>query len=845
MIRNRSEPMEPAAARTLAAQAILPPNEQRNREEMFSGSFVSFHSARSGRSIEGSMHSALESSGSMVAAAHAAATEQQDTNGDLPTPSGRIISSQAMTPVSEEQETSFIVQTPLVATEGPGPILQRPPPTAATGYHKVKAHVFFAYFGTAQEKPIESALPDLIPEITLKNESSVAFSGETPASDPPVEHLVDFEAPVVAPSAFGLWLEAVLTQPKHRMWTLYDFIIRFLDFFHFLVLPIQVAYSCDIGARLLFLYAALDVIFCISAVVEIRRPRTDQFGQPVIKPAEKRKFHLAQLATKFEYLALVPLDWLVLIAAYKFDASMTCLDPFYVYEHDTVQSKTPIPGLSEYATRHNYDSDDLPWVLALYSWTRAIRLLRMFRTVQWMINLKIPHVVDPISRLIKTLLFTIMFSHLDSCLFWALSTQLPVGDRWIDKYHIVADEEGILRPFGQRLSRNLYTSEKVLFFLPREVNDLAEIIFQYIEMLCAAVIYGSIFGNMASIVRSLDSQAGLDKAAKRRNFTKSHLQQYMKQFKFPPELQTKVLQQEEFDWVHKRGVNTDELFRYLPQSIREQVNYHMYYDLVSSVPIFKEHADEVIKRALCQKISIINVTTNFYVCKAGENGTEMYFLREGEVEVYPPDESRVLVTLGPGAFFGEVALFSSKLRTATIRTKTEVQLCVLKKKEFDEILSQYSHLVEVFSAEIEKRYAADRARAVALLEDARNKALERRRVTLDARSHSSFGAGLRSSAILHRRNRARKPGASSTHLSEPNSRVGSHTSVTDPALSRSSILSSGSSNFNTTALLHTRIEESPRPIRASSALHPDGEEDLQARSLHVPTTSPARGPGGG
>ncbi|KAI9217841.1 hypothetical protein BC828DRAFT_390157 [Blastocladiella britannica] len=513
------------------------------------------------------------------------------------------------------------------------------------------------------------------------------------------------------------WQNAVLTNPHHPFWTVYDTVNRSLDFFHFLVLPIQAAFGCDLGAMFVPAYLAFDLIFCFSTYLEIRRPRTDQFGQLVIKANEKRKLHLSQLATKLEFLALIPIDWVILIAATYTNTSMICSSPFYIYENGNIQSSTPIPGLNLSGIRYLYDSTHTPWILQIYGWTRMIRLLRMYRTVQWVIDIPIPRLTDPISRLVKTLILTIMFSHLDSCMFWLMSINLPLGNRWVDRYGILSDSSGKLRSFSQRVTRSFFSAEKSIFFLQREVDVLPEIIFQFVEMMFACVIYGSIFGIMASIVRSLDSQAGLDKAAKQRNFKKGNLATYLKQYKFPPDLQTKVLQQEEFEWAHKKGVDTDDLFKALPQTLREQVNYHLYYDLIASVPIFKEHAEEVVKRALCQKISIINVTSNFYICKAGERGTEMYFLREGHVEVMPPDESRVFVTLGPGAFFGEVALFSNSLRTATIKTKTEVQLCVLKKREFDEILAQYSHLVEIFQEQIEARYAADRARAAALAED--------------------------------------------------------------------------------------------------------------------------------
>jgi len=53
------------------------------------------------------------------------------------------------------------------------------------------------------------------------------------------------------------------------------------------------------------------------------------------------------------------------------------------------------------------------------------------------------------------------------------------------------------------------------------------------------------------------------------------------------------------------------------------------------------------------------------ICKQGEPGQEMYFLKEGSVTVWI-DESLV-ASLGPGDIFGEISLFYNVNRTATIR----------------------------------------------------------------------------------------------------------------------------------------------------------------------------------
>ncbi|ORZ34236.1 cyclic nucleotide-binding-like protein, partial [Catenaria anguillulae PL171] len=334
------------------------------------------------------------------------------------------------------------------------------------------------------------------------------------------------------------------------------------------------------------------------------------------------------------------------------------------------------------------------------------------------------------SRLLKTLVFSVFLSHVDSCMFWILNSNRSKR-KWTIATDVIYDEFGDLTPFSERYSRNFYGAQKALYFMPREIITTPEIIFQCVEMLFAPF-------------------------SKARNFKRSFLIKYMRTNRFPPTLQLKILEQEEFEWIHKRGMDTDRLFLELPKSIREEVNIHLYHGLVSNVPIFKEHAPEVFKVAMCQR---------YFVCKAGEAGNEMYFLRHGSVEILTPDESRVLVTLGSGSFFGEVALFMpNNRRTATARTTADTELCVLKKEDFDDILRSYPEMIAVFQQEIERRAIANKKRQEE--EEAKKKAEEMRkrvasfnlepgRLRGRQRSHQQSG---NSSAFLSRF--ARQPSAS-------------------------------------------------------------------------------------
>ena len=68
----------------------------------------------------------------------------------------------------------------------------------------------------------------------------------------------------------------------------------------------------------------------------------------------------------------------------------------------------------------------------------------------------------------------------------------------------------------------------------------------------------------------------------------------------------------------------------------------------------------------------------------GDVGDCMYVIQEGEVEVFV-ERGGVEVHLaihGPGAFFGEMALFDRDVRSATVRAIGEARVLTIDKKNF-------------------------------------------------------------------------------------------------------------------------------------------------------------------
>jgi hypothetical protein len=70
------------------------------------------------------------------------------------------------------------------------------------------------------------------------------------------------------------------------------------------------------------------------------------------------------------------------------------------------------------------------------------------------------------------------------------------------------------------------------------------------------------------------------------------------------------------------------------------------------------------------------------VFRQGDPADAAYFIRSGDVEVVDEHGGAVLRTLGPGDYFGEIALIADSPRSATIRALTDLEVSVVGKQNF-------------------------------------------------------------------------------------------------------------------------------------------------------------------
>jgi len=106
-------------------------------------------------------------------------------------------------------------------------------------------------------------------------------------------------------------------------------------------------------------------------------------------------------------------------------------------------------------------------------------------------------------------------------------------------------------------------------------------------------------------------------------------------------------------------------------------------DLIHKVPLFARCSRAELKE-IAMLADEIDLHEGKEMTREGEPGREFFVLLEGTADVRK--KSRKVNALGPGDFFGEIALVSREPRTATVIATSPVRALVITDRSFRRLL---------------------------------------------------------------------------------------------------------------------------------------------------------------
>ena len=128
-------------------------------------------------------------------------------------------------------------------------------------------------------------------------------------------------------------------------------------------------------------------------------------------------------------------------------------------------------------------------------------------------------------------------------------------------------------------------------------------------------------------------------------------------------------------------------------------NFIRTWDLVSKVPFFQS-LDPAAITEITHLLRLLEVPERTAIIRRGKIGDCMYFIAAGEVQV---DVKPSPVRLGPGAFFGELALLGDSVRSANVTTTMPSTLLILDLADFRTFTANHPDLKRAIDAEAQRR----------------------------------------------------------------------------------------------------------------------------------------------
>ena len=95
-------------------------------------------------------------------------------------------------------------------------------------------------------------------------------------------------------------------------------------------------------------------------------------------------------------------------------------------------------------------------------------------------------------------------------------------------------------------------------------------------------------------------------------------------------------------------------------------------------------------RTIRRALEEVAVPPGRILCEQGTIGREFFLIVKGEASVRR--NNRKVATLGPGQYFGELALLDRAPRNATVEAETPMTLLVLGQREFADLLDSVPSL---------------------------------------------------------------------------------------------------------------------------------------------------------
>lgn len=123
-----------------------------------------------------------------------------------------------------------------------------------------------------------------------------------------------------------------------------------------------------------------------------------------------------------------------------------------------------------------------------------------------------------------------------------------------------------------------------------------------------------------------------------------------------------------------------------------------------NIPFFAD-LDDTVLDAISRRLQREHYHKDAAIFLEGEPGDCMYLIESGQIKIVSErnTDEKIFSYLGPGNFFGEMAVLLGERRSATARVVIDADLLVLRKEDLDDLLETHPQIAVMMTQELGRR----------------------------------------------------------------------------------------------------------------------------------------------
>ncbi|KAJ1510328.1 Kinesin-like protein kif27 [Coelomomyces lativittatus] len=347
----------------------------------------------------------------------------------------------------------------------------------------------------------------------------------------------------------------------------------------------------------------------------------------------------------------------------------------------------------------------IEWFTSEHAWL-LIRVFVIYKPIVWVKEKGKLLNVSITAEAAKYLLLLVYIIHFYSCIWWFIAIpndavhhtwSFPEDSHKPTSIDLHTDE--MKSEYAKKYFYSVYWVLNLITvpgFADLEAPSLTEKIVGLFMFLSGLVLLGYLSASVTSIL----ANRGAQKARHQQKLLS--VSQYMNDNAISAETQDRVQRYYNYLWSRNKGVDSKSIFEDFPTTFQAELALDINGTLLAKVPLF-QNTEIGFMRMLSLALQPVLFLPMEYVVRKGDIGTEMFFIHKGSVDVVSEDGSKVFASMLEGSFFGEIALFFSRPRTANIRCATYCDIYVLSKSDLDAVLEFYPDIRESILKEASER----------------------------------------------------------------------------------------------------------------------------------------------